>query len=124
MTTPYLDEAERCNRVSLMDKGKILALDTPQNIKGSVNREVVEFICPDARKAYKATKDEPGLEVQLFGDRIDIVLENPADKISYLTGLLKSKDIAITSYRIIPPSLENVFIHLVGNKKENNKADV
>jgi ABC-2 type transport system ATP-binding protein len=124
MTTPYLDEAERCNRVALMDKGKILALDTPQNIKRSVNRQVIEFMLPEARKAYKATKDEPGLEVQLFGDRIDIVVENPDEKINYLLQLFKSKDITITSYRVIPPSLENVFIHLVGDKKENNKADV
>ena len=124
MTTPYLDEAERCNRVALMDKGKILALDTPQNIKKSVNREVIEFVCPDARKAYKAVKDEPDLEVQLFGDRIDIVVENPAESINSLNEIFKSKDITITSYRVIPPSLENVFIHLVGDKKENYKADL
>jgi len=123
MTTPYLDEAERCNRVALMDKGKLLALDTPQNIKRSVNREVIEFICPEARKAYKAVKDEPGLEVQLFGDRVDVVVENPEEKLSYLTQLFKSKNIIITGYRIIPPSLENVFIHLVGDNKENIKAD-
>ncbi len=124
MTTPYLDEAERCNRVALMDKGKLLALDTPQNIKSSVNRVVIEFICPDARKAYKAVKNEPDLEVQLFGDRIDIVVENPDEKINSLNELFKSKEITITSYRVIPPSLENVFIHLVGDKKENNKAAV
>ena len=124
MTTPYLDEAERCNRVALMDKGKILALDTPQNIKKSVNREVIEFTCPEARKAYKAIKDEPGLEIQLFGDRIDVVVKNHAESINYLLKLLSTKNVSITGYRIIPPSLENVFIHLVGDKKVNNKADI
>ena len=122
MSTPYLDEAERCNRVALMNKGKILALDTPQNIKKSINREVIEIICPEARKAYKLIKQEPGFEVQLFGDRIDIVVENSAEQLNKILGLFNQKGISITSYRVIPPSLENVFIHLVGDNKEYLKA--
>jgi ABC-2 type transport system ATP-binding protein len=122
MSTPYLDEAERCNRVALMNKGSILALDTPQNIKKTINREVIEIICPEARKAYKIIKDEPGMEVQLFGDRIDIVVENSAKLLNQILELFNQKGISITGYRVIPPSLENVFIHLVGENKENLKA--
>jgi ABC-2 type transport system ATP-binding protein len=124
MSTPYLDEAERCNRVALMNKGKILGLDTPQNIKKSIERDVIEIICPEARKAYKLIKDEPGFEVQLFGDRIDIVVQNSSGQINSILELINQKGIVITSYRIIPPSLENVFIHLVGNDKENLKAEL
>jgi ABC-2 type transport system ATP-binding protein len=124
MSTPYLDEAERCNHVALMNKGKILALDTPQNIKKSIDREVVEIICPEARKAYRIIKEEPGFEVQLFGDRIDIVVENSAEQLNKILGIFKQKGILITSYRIIPPSLENVFIHLVGDNKEYLKAEL
>jgi ABC-2 type transport system ATP-binding protein len=119
MSTPYLDEAERCNRVALMNKGKILALDTPQNIKKSIDREVIEIVCPDARKAYKIIKAEPGLEVQLFGDRVDIMVEHSDGSLKNILELFTQKGITITSYRVIPPSLENVFIHLVGDKKEN-----
>ena len=122
MSTPYLDEAERCNRVALMNKGKILGLDTPQNIKKSINREVIEIVCPEARKAYKIIKAEPGFEVQLFGDRIDIVVENSAEQLNNILELFNQKGLLITSYRVIPPSLENVFIHLVGDNKENIKA--
>ena len=119
MSTPYLDEAERCNRVALMNKGKILGLDTPQNIKKSIDREVIEIVCPEARKAYKIIKPESGFEVQLFGDRIDIVVQNSAVSLNNIIGLFKQKGLLITSYRVIPPSLENVFIHLVGDNKEN-----
>ena len=119
MSTPYLDEAERCNRVALMNKGKILGLDTPQNIKKSIDREVIEIVCPEARKAYKIIKVEPGFEVQLFGDRIDIVVENSAGRLNNILELFSQKGISVTSYRVIPPSLENVFIHLVGDNKEN-----
>jgi ABC-2 type transport system ATP-binding protein len=124
MSTPYLDEAERCNRVALLNKGKILGLDTPQNIKKSINREVIEIVCPQARKAYKIIREEPEFEVQLFGDRIDIVVENSAEKLSKIIELFKQKGLLITSYRVIPPSLENVFIHLVGNNKEYQKAEL
>jgi ABC-2 type transport system ATP-binding protein len=119
MSTPYLDEAERCNRVALMNKGKILGLDTPQNIKKSIDREVIEIVCPEARKAYKIIKTEPGFEVQLFGDRIDIVVENSSGRLDNILKLFSQKGISVTSYRVIPPSLENVFIHLVGDNKEN-----
>ena len=119
MSTPYLDEAERCNHVALMNKGKILGLDTPQNIKKSIDREVIEIVCPEARKAYKIVKSEPEFEVQLFGDRIDIVVNNSEGSLHNILELFKQKGLVITSYRIIPPSLENVFIHLVGDNKEN-----
>lgn len=122
MTTPYLDEAERCNRVALMHRGKILALDTPQEIKQSVNREVVEIICPEARKAYKLVKENPDYEVQLFGDRIDLVVEKPVKNLNSILELLTKNGIIINSQRVIPPSLENVFIHLVGENKESIKG--
>ena len=124
MSTPYLDEAERCNHVALMNKGKILGLDTPQNIKKSIDSEVIEIVCPEARKAYKLIKEEPGFEVQLFGDRIDIVVKNSANQLNSILELFKQKKLLITSYRVIPPSLENVFIHLVGDHKENLKAEL
>jgi ABC-2 type transport system ATP-binding protein len=124
MSTPYLDEAERCNRVALMNKGKILGLDTPQNIKKSIDREVIEIVCPEARKAYKIIKDEPGFEVQLFGDRIDIVVQNSTKQLNNILEFFNQKGLLITSYRVIPPSLENVFIHLVGDNKENLKAEL
>ena len=124
MSTPYLDEAERCNRVALMNKGKILALDTPQNIKKSIDREVIEIVCPEARKAYKIIKTEPGFEVQLFGDRIDIVVGNSNEQLNKIFELFKQKGLSVTSYRVMPPSLENVFIHLVGDNKDNIKAEL
>ena len=96
--------------------------DTPQNIKKSINREVIEIVCPESRKAYKIIKEEPGFEVQLFGDRIDIVVENSAAQLDNILELFNQKGLVITSYRVIPPSLENVFIHLVGDNKENIKV--
>ncbi len=51
MTTPYLDEAERCNRVALMNKGEIIAIDTPKKIKSSIHKEVIEIITDDIKES-------------------------------------------------------------------------
>ena len=70
MTTPYLDEAERCNRVALMNNGKIIAVDTPKNIKSSIQKEVIEIITDDIKKAYPVLEEKYGTDVQIFGDRL------------------------------------------------------
>jgi len=113
MTTPYLDEAERCNRVAMMNEGKIISLDTPQNIKASLTKEVIEILCDDIRKAYRILKDETEFDVQIFGDRINVDINNYADDYSKIETLLKNENVKIKNQRVITPSLEYVFIDLI-----------
>ena len=113
MTTPYLDEAERCNRVALMDKGKIIVLDNPKAVKDSIKKVIAEIICTNVRNAYKLVKDELKKEVQLFGDRINVLLEKDSNEYELIEKFLNKNSIEVISHRMIPPSLENVFIHLV-----------
>ncbi len=116
MTTPYLDEAERCNRVALMNKGKIIAVDTPLNIRASINKKVIEIVCNDVRKASILIKDNTGFNVQLFGDRLNVVVDDAEKEYKMLESLLSKDGIKIVDHRINIPSLENVFIHLVNNQ--------
>jgi ABC-2 type transport system ATP-binding protein len=113
MSTPYLDEAERCTRVALMDKGKIISIDSPKKIKESINKEIIEIVSPEARKAYKLVQQNMKNEVQLFGDRINVVVNSYEKDFPGIENLLKQNEVTIESSRKIPPSLENVFIHLV-----------
>lgn len=113
MSTPYLDEAERCNRVALMNKGEIMSLDTPKKIKESIHKEIIEIVSSKARIAYKLIQQNMGNEVQLFGDRINVVVDSYASEYSKIENLLNKNGVPIESTRSIPPSLENVFIHLV-----------
>ncbi|RPI71836.1 MAG: ABC transporter ATP-binding protein, partial [Ignavibacteriales bacterium] len=113
LTTPYLDEAERCNHVALMHKGEILGLDTPGSIKQKLGKEVVEIICTKIRDAYRLIRDEIGYEVQMFGDRINIIVDSIKTDFPHIEGVLKNNSIEILSYREVTPSLENIFIHLV-----------
>ena len=121
MSTPYLDEAERCNRVALMHKGKIISLDTPARIKESINVEIAEIVCTRVRDANKLVKEKLHNEVQLFGDRINVVLDKGDNNLEQVLKLLESNSINVVSYRIVPPSLENVFIHYVEEIDETAK---
>ena len=113
MTTPYLDEAERCARVAMMHNGEIIALDTPQNIKEQMNLEVAEVVCSPARKAYELIKNTEGFEAQLFGDRINVVLKSFEKGVETLNGILLPEGVNISRIRQVTPSLENVFIHKI-----------
>ncbi len=120
MSTPYLDEAERCNRVALMNNGKIISLDTPQKIKASFNKDVIEIICSESRKANLVLKNHSEYEAQLFGDRINVVVNNFEKDYPEIEKIFMNEGIEILDRRIVTPSLENIFIHLV--KKENEDA--
>ena len=113
MSTPYLDEAERCNRVAMMNNGKIIAMDSPQKIKESMTKSIVEIICSPIREAYKIINDKTDFGVQMFGDRIDVVLNDYEKDYPGIENLLRDASIPITDNRLISPSLENVFIHLI-----------
>jgi len=113
MTTPYLDEAERCNRVAMMNEGKIISLDTPQNIKASLTKEVIEILCDNIRKAYRILKDETEFDVQIFGDRINVGINNYSNDYLKIETILKNVNVTIKNRRIITPSLEYVFIDLI-----------
>jgi len=114
MTTPYLDEAERCNRVALMNNGEIISWDTPGQIKASLSEQIVEIVCSPVRVAYNLVKDKTEYEVQMYGDRLNVALSSYENEFKGLEKLLTENNIQITDKRIITPSLENVFIHLMG----------
>jgi ABC-2 type transport system ATP-binding protein len=111
MTTPYLDEAERCNRVAMMNKGEIIAIDKPAEIKRSINKQVVEIVCTPSRKAYEILKDK--YESQMFGDRINLVVDDESKDYPEIEKLLRQNGMTINDKRVVTPSLENVFMHLI-----------
>lgn len=114
MTTPYLDEAERCNRVALMHRGIIISLDTPTKIKESTNKKTLEIITNDIRTSYKILANH-AVEAQIFGDRINVMISNYDVEFPMIEKLLSSNNIKIISSKVMQPSLENVFIHLIKN---------
>lgn len=113
MTTPYLDEAERCNRVALMDKGKIISCDTPKNVKDSMHMQVIEIVCSPIREAYNSIKSSTDFEVQMYGDRLNVSVFDFDKDYAVIKELFDKNNITEIDKRLITPSLENVFIHFM-----------
>ena len=113
LTTPYLDEAERCSRVALIDQGKILDLDTPEKLKARRIGEIVEIITSEIRKSYKLIKERFDFDVQLFGDRLNVVVNDHSRDVRMISELLIKNGIEIIDTRAISPTLENIFINML-----------
>jgi ABC-2 type transport system ATP-binding protein len=109
--TPYLDEAERSTRVAMMNQGKLLLCDTPEAVKSSFHSEVVELVCDDVHHASEILlRSFERNDIQLFGDRLHILVKDAKKNESDIRRSLKAERIEVLSYRLIPPSLEDVFI--------------
>jgi ABC-2 type transport system ATP-binding protein len=120
MSTPYLDEAERCTRVGLMNKGGLLHVDSPSNIKKLMKGEIIEVVCDRVGAAYRVVKELSLVrEVQVFGDRLNIVVNRSDRELAAVLSALESGGIAVESWRIIGPSLENVFISLLAQDQQD-----
>jgi len=116
MSTPYMDEAERSSRVGLLAEGRLIAADTPLALKRLMRGTVVEIVCPDIRRAFGILKAIPDVrEVQLFGDRLNAVVDDPDAAIPRIEAALAGEGIPILARRRLPPSLENVFISITGS---------
>ncbi|MBN2409911.1 MAG: ABC transporter ATP-binding protein [Candidatus Aminicenantes bacterium] len=113
MTSPYMDEAERADRVALMDRGSIVVVDTPSGIRARMKRTIIELICDDNRRAAAALKGLPEvLDVQAFGDKLHLVMSGTDRDVPALERRLIESGIRMEKWRPVPPSLENVFIFL------------
>lgn len=111
VSTPYLDEAERSTRVALMNQGRLLLCDTPENVKSTFHSEIVELICDNVRAASDLLSHSfKKADIQLFGDRLHLVLQDAKRKEKDIVKILKDEHIEVQSYRVIPASLEDVFI--------------
>jgi ABC-2 type transport system ATP-binding protein len=112
VSTAYLDEAERCSRIGLMDKGTLLVTDVPFNIRNSLSVSMMEILTPRARAARALLYDIEGVPaVTIYGDRLHVALESP-ERGKAVLERLSSNNITITGTRSIVPSLEDVFIAL------------
>jgi ABC-2 type transport system ATP-binding protein len=120
ISTPYMDEASRCHRVGFMKAGRIIAEDTPSNLRARLNNRVLELRGTPLNLLRRvAHKDQDVEDVQAFGDRLHIrVGENKAqDVLSRLRSEIRSEGGHVDELRVVPPVLEDVFIALSDHKE-------
>ena len=117
VTTHYMEEAEYCNRLALMNRGKLVALDTPAGLREGLRNPLLEVRTPAAAEAAELLEKAPGgVGAGLFGRTLHVTLEEAADPAAArreLSDLLGSRGIPVEDIETITPSLEDVFISLV-----------
>jgi ABC-2 type transport system ATP-binding protein len=124
LTTHYMEEADRlCNRVAIIDHGKIIALDTPKNLKDGIGGDVVTIHSPDPA-AIIAALTEPWINrVEQHNDEVIVSLQNAEEHISTIVTLLTTRKIPIDSIAIHKPTLEDVFLSFTGKTIREEEAD-
>ncbi len=114
ISTAYLDEAERCTRLALMHRGRLLALGTPEEVKRLMRGAILELRASDARRAAVLLRKElPDCTVGLYGDRIHVVTSEPDATTARATALLQGAAIAIADVRQVAPTLDDVFVSVL-----------
>lgn len=132
VTTHYLDEAEFCGRIILIDAGILIASGSPKELKNEyIKNKVIQLDCSDIYKAAEILEKKKITDsVSIFGNSLHLTMKAPVssetifaeDEIKIITDLL-SEDNEIMIYHIseITPSLEDVFLYLVENKAADEK---
>jgi len=115
-TTPYLDEAERCQRIALMDHGRLLTVDAPAHLKQEDGGTIVEILARPKRPALERLLQQPEVaDVQSFGERLHATLKGvdhagAEAAASRLAADLTASGIEVESARAVLPTLEDIFI--------------
>jgi ABC-2 type transport system ATP-binding protein len=113
VTTSYLDEAERCDRVAMLNEGRILALDTPAALQASVDGRMLSIVASDARRARTILRTRPDVRsAYLFGDALHVLM-GPDGREEDCVGALAEEGLSVDAIGPIQPSLEDVFMRLL-----------
>jgi ABC-2 type transport system ATP-binding protein len=111
VATPYLDEAERCHRVALMERGKVYDIDSPAHFRSKMGVTRLEVKVEPLAKAEDALAQSPeAQDVQRFGDRLDVMARNPDAAESDLRQRAEQNGLRLVEIRRSQPTLENAFV--------------
>jgi len=115
VATPYLDEAERCHRIAFMHQGLFLEVGTPRELCASLGARRIELRTPDLRRTETllsrlAATEADILDVQRFGDRLDLLVHDPDEVQQQVSHQLADANVSIDEMRVDDPTLENVFV--------------
>jgi ABC-2 type transport system ATP-binding protein len=114
VTTAYLDEAERCNRLGMMHKGRLIRCDSPAALKSQMEEICYEVQSPNPRAAKQALQSVDGVvSVEPAGAALHLFLSPAKISVEKLQSELNSRNLGPAAFREIEPSLEDVFIALI-----------
>jgi len=122
VTTHYMEEAEYCNRLTLMNRGRIIALGTPRELKThQMEASVLDLECDEfVRAAELLEKEDLFTETAIFGTFIHLVTLHPDEAMKRAREVLGEAGISISRLEVITPSLEDVFVTLTAADRNSS----
>jgi ABC-2 type transport system ATP-binding protein len=114
VSTPYMDEADRCSRVGLMFKGRMVKCAPPSDIRAGLNAELIEVFPNDWRKAQEILQGLPGvLGTQTYGESLRVMVDSARKRIPAVKKALLNAGIEVGEIRQAPARMEDAFISLI-----------
>jgi ABC-2 type transport system ATP-binding protein len=120
MTTHYMEEAEHCGRIAVIDHGEIVALDTPDALKHMVGADIVTLRTPDNERAAAEIHEKYGLSVQSQDGRLRLEVPNGAE---FIPRVVCELGVTVESVDLHRPTLDDVFLKLTGHVIREDEAD-
>ncbi len=117
-STAYLDEAERCNRVALMDRGRLLLCDTPSRMKALIPGAVVAITSSQARRIRDQLSGSDGVSgAVLVGDSVHCFVDDAARRVAEFRGKLDQGGFSYDEIAQVPPTMEDLFVRTVASRE-------
>jgi ABC-2 type transport system ATP-binding protein len=119
VSTPYMDEADRCSRVGLMYAGRLIECDTPVHVRGALEGNVIEVQVEDWQPALATVSKLPGVgEVQTYGESLHVLVDSGAQRLAEIRTALAEAGVSVRSMRIAPARMEDAFLSVMGQLEE------
>lgn len=119
LSTSYMDEAERCNRIGLIDHGEMLITDTPSGAKARLGGKILEVQLDDHQKGMKALEQGNVFRsLVLSGDKIHVLVNDVEEGERAIRDILRSEHLGLLRLTPVMPSLEDVFVSMVRQREK------
>ncbi|MEQ1900693.1 MAG: ATP-binding cassette domain-containing protein [Devosia sp.] len=119
VTTHYMDEAENCDRIAIIDQGKIVGLDTPAALKAGIGKDRVQIATGDDAAAIAALKEKFALEGRMVEGLVTFAVQEGA---AFVPQLFEKLGVPIRSVTVTQPSLDDVFLSFTGTSLRDAEA--
>jgi ABC-2 type transport system ATP-binding protein len=114
VTTHYMEEAERCNKIGFIWRGRLVACDSPENVKShTMTDELLSLRCSDIQKAFETlSKSKEIVDVNIYGDELHIVVHRAEEGARSVRRIMEEAGLAVDTLEPIEASIEDVFVSL------------
>jgi len=125
VSTPYMDEADRCSTVGLMFEGKMVICAPPSKIRDQISGDFIELYPEDWKAAYELLQSLPGVqEVQTYGETLHILVDSFPVRLPQIEGAMMEHKLAYSGARLAPPRMEEAFISLINQLTDEGSPSI